>query len=75
MKLSVIEKRFLRALKRSASYTELGERAGLTPDEVSTTHLGLVRKGCIELRPVITNAGLALLTTNTGLAAMKRRAA
>lgn len=63
MKLTPTAKKFLQALRRlpDASYAELGARAALTDDEVDRARRELLRVGCIELRPALTNRGEAAM--------------
>lgn len=62
MKLAPTAEKFLQAVQRgAASYAEIGESAGLTPDEVEAAFRDLLRAGCLELRPAVTNRGLAAM--------------
>ena len=62
MKLAPTAQKFPRALETLSrigqpSYAEIGELAKLTPDEVEAAYLDLLRMGCIELKPSVTNRG------------------
>lgn len=64
MRLAPVAAKFLKALEAigpMASYAEIAELAGLTPAEVEAAYRDLVRAGCIELRPHITNRGHAAM--------------